>query len=90
MECSARAPKLNTQYKTPARARWNLSKADWALFRKEFSSVEDITSNIDVSVLAYNTFEQHIIISASKAIPLKEDHLFLGGTKPVKICVRLL
>ena len=56
------------QCKTPAVARWNLSKVDWALFQKKFSSVEDITSKLDCPVHDYNTLEQHIK-SASKTIP---------------------
>ena len=61
--------KLNAQCKTLAVARWNLSKANWALFLKEFSPVEDITSNIDCPVHAYNTLEQHTIKETTTAIP---------------------
>ena len=85
--------KLNTQCKTLAVARGNLSKADWALFQKEFSSVEDITSNIDCPVVAYHTFERHIK-SATNAIPQTNPSKgrlpVPWWTKPVKVCGRLL
>ena len=53
------------QYKTPVVAKCNLNKADWAHFQKELSSAEDNKSNIDGPVVAYHSFEQHIITSYS-------------------------
>ena len=42
-----------------------------------FYNIEDITSNIDCPFIAYNTFEQHIVKSASK--------LEFKKTKKIKI-----
>ena len=61
--------KLTSQQKTSAIPRWNLSKANWVLFRGEFSSVEDITSTLDSPVDAYACLEQHIISAATRSIP---------------------
>ena len=56
--------------------------------------IEDITSNIDGSVDAYNKLEIHIINQQEKPsqrqILEKEDHLFLSGTTPVIVYRRLL
>ena len=57
------------QCKTPVITRWNLNKAEWAFFPKEFSSVEDITSNLDCPVIAYYALEQHIFKATTKANP---------------------
>ena len=40
-------------------------------FWKKFSSIEDIISNIDCTVVTYHILEQHIIIAATKAIQQK-------------------
>ena len=57
------------QQKISAIPRWNLSKANWVLFQKEFYSVEDIISILDNPVDAYTCLEQRIISAVTRSIP---------------------